>query len=261
MSLQSVVRAKLGFWVVAAAMLLWPTHGSAMSSETPGSASAEIGQVLASLPPSTGRGSPNEPFDEIAVSTAASDVSVKWRIVKDQIAAEAAVLDRCMARPDRPDGCPAAARAFLNIVAEGRARDGLARIGVINRAVNLAVIPTSDMDQWGVADHWSPPLETLTTGRGDCEDYAIAKYVALIDAGVSNEDVKLVIVHNHFPDEDHAIVVTRVSNTWLILDNRSLALVPVIDFRSAVPLFILDDTGSKRFVPAEAHFGVGKSLL
>ena len=40
------------------------------------------------------------------------------------------------------------------------------------------------MAQWGVPDRWSPPLETLATGRGDCEDYAIAKYVALTAAGI-----------------------------------------------------------------------------
>ena len=43
----------------------------------------------------------------------------------------------------------------------------------------------SDLAQWGVIDRWSAPLETFTTGRGDCEDYAIAKYVALTAAGVA----------------------------------------------------------------------------
>ena len=38
------------------------------------------------------------------------------------------------------------------------------------------------------------PLETFTTGRGDCEDYTIAKYVALRAAGIAQEDVKLIVV-------------------------------------------------------------------
>ena len=53
-----------------------------------------------------------------------------------------------------------------------------ARTAALNRAINLAIIPTSDLVQWGVVDRWSAPLETFTTHRGDCEDYAIAKYVA-----------------------------------------------------------------------------------
>jgi hypothetical protein len=52
----------------------------------------------------------------------------------------------------------------------------------------LAIKPTSDEAQWGVADNWSPPFETLQTHRGDCEDYAIVKYVAL-QAGASRDDV------------------------------------------------------------------------
>ena len=66
--------------------------------------------------------------------------------------------------------CPPAAQVFLAIVDEGRARSGRARIGVINRAINLAIIPTSDLVQWGVVDRWSAPLETFTTRRGDCEE-------------------------------------------------------------------------------------------
>jgi hypothetical protein len=48
----------------------------------------------------------------------------------------------------------------------------------------------------GVPDRWSSPLETLTTGRGDCEDYAIVKYVALLNVGIKRQDVKLVLVHD-----------------------------------------------------------------
>jgi predicted transglutaminase-like cysteine proteinase len=86
---------------------------------------------------------------------------------------------------------------------------------LINRAVDLAITPTSDEAQWGVADHWSPPFETLQTHRGDCEDYAIVKYVALLQAGLSHNDVKIVILRNLLPKEDHAAVAARVEGQWL----------------------------------------------
>jgi predicted transglutaminase-like cysteine proteinase len=60
--------------------------------------------------------------------------------------------------------------------------------------VDLAITPTRDEAQWGVADHWSPPFETLQSHRGDCKDYAIVKYVALLQAGLSHEDVRIVIL-------------------------------------------------------------------
>ena len=79
---------------------------------------------------------------------------------------------------------------------------------MINRAINLAIIPTSDLVQWGVVDRWSAPLETFTTRRGDCKDYAIAKYVALQAAGVAPEDI-LVVVRNTDTSENHAVVAVR----------------------------------------------------
>ncbi len=104
--------------------------------------------------------------------------------------------------------CPEPARDLLKIVAEGAGHTGLVRVGLINR--DSAIIPTADAAQWGAEDHWSSPFETLQTRRGDCEDYAILKYVALREAGLSSEDVKIVILRNFFPNEDHAVVVVRV---------------------------------------------------
>jgi len=69
----------------------------------------------------------------------------------------------------------------------------------------------------GRGDHWSPPFETLQSHRGDCEDYAIVKYVALLQAGLVTCDVKIVILRNLLPKEDHAVVAARVDGKWLIL--------------------------------------------
>ena len=151
---------------------------------------------------------------------------------RHSIRADNAILARCQRR-DEP--CPAAAQNFLAIIAARPARSGRARIGVINRAINLAIEPMSDLAQWGVADRWSAPLETFTTGRGDCEDYAIAKYVALTAAGVAPEDVKLVIVRNTAANEDHAVAAVRLDGDWIMLDNRWLTLVDDDEMRDVDP--------------------------
>jgi predicted transglutaminase-like cysteine proteinase len=59
------------------------------------------------------------------------------------------------------------------------------------------------------------------------------KYVALLQAGLSHDDVKIVILRNLLPKEDHAVVAARVDGQWLILDNRRLALRPVYSHRQA----------------------------
>jgi predicted transglutaminase-like cysteine proteinase len=176
----------------------------------------------------------------------AGEVAAKWRAVEAEIDREQQVLARCRAQ----EACPEVAQNLLDIVAEGAGRSGRARVGLINRAVDLAITPSSDKAQWGVTDHWSPPFETLQTHRGDCEDYAIVKYVALLQAGLSRDDVKIVILRNLLPKEDHAAVAARVDGQWLILDNRRLALVRDTDMVGSIPKFVLDEEGTRRFVPS-----------
>jgi predicted transglutaminase-like cysteine proteinase len=176
----------------------------------------------------------------------AGELAAKWRAVGGEIEREQQVLARCRAQ----EACPAAAQELLNIIAEGAGRSGRARVGLINRAVDLAIAPTRDEVQWGVADHWSPPFETLQSRRGDCEDYAIVKYVALLQAGLSHQDVRIVILRNVLSKEDHAAVAARVDGQWLILDNGRLALVRDTDMVRSIPKFVLDENGARRFIPA-----------
>ena len=63
----------------------------------------------------------------------------------------------------------------------------------------------SDLAQYGEIDVWTSPLLTFTTGSGDCEDYAIAKFVALHQAGM-REDLRIVIMHDTIRGEDHALL-------------------------------------------------------
>jgi predicted transglutaminase-like cysteine proteinase len=222
-------------------------------SETPASienhAQADVPQRSAALDPAMPAApSPpvSQPFGLAVTPVSFGNILSKWSGVEVGIRADAETLDRC--RRDAQH-CPRAARNFLAIVTQGQAQSGRARIGIINRAVNMAIEPMSDMAQWGVPDRWSPPLETFTTGRGDCEDYAIAKYVALTAAGVPAQDVKLIVVRNTAADEDHAVVAVRDGSEWIMLDNRWLTLIKDVDMPKVIPLFVLDDSGVREFVP------------
>jgi predicted transglutaminase-like cysteine proteinase len=186
------------------------------------------------------------PIFGMETESVAGEVAAKWHAVEADIDDEQRVLARC----HMDAACPVIAQDLLDIVAKGSGRSGLARVGLINRAVDLAIAPASDEAQWGVADHWSPPFETLRTRRGDCEDYAIVKYVALLEAGLSRDDVKIVILRNLLPNEDHAVVAARVEGKWLILDNRRLALVRDSEMVRSIPEFVLDEDGARRFVPS-----------
>ena len=175
-----------------------------------------------------------------AVVTSPNAISTKWAELQARMLADQATLAECRSG-DGP--CPAAARRFLSLVELGRHHEGRARIGQINRAVNLAIRPVSDLVQYGVDDFWAAPLTTMRTGAGDCEDYAIVKYLALREVGIAPENIRLMIVHDARRQNNHAVVAVRHDDEWLILDNRTMVMVRAIDAQYYWPLFSLDHHG------------------
>jgi predicted transglutaminase-like cysteine proteinase len=186
-----------------------------------------------------------EPFGLLTSPLSEGGLWAKWLGVERKLDDERVQLALCEGDPDR---CVSpAALQFLAIVDAGKAREGRARLGEINRAINLAIRPMSDFAQYGQLDVWSSPLVTLTTGAGDCEDYAIAKFVALRQAGISPDDLRIVIMRDTLRGEDHAVAAARLDGHWLTLDNRRMAMVEDANVRNFRPIFVIDQYGVKRY--------------
>lgn len=186
-----------------------------------------------------------EPFGLSASKLSGGGLREKWLGVERKLDDERVQLALCDG--DRARCVSPAALQFLAIVDNARAREGRARLGEVNRAINLAIRSTSDMAQYGQIDVWSSPLVTFATGAGDCEDYAIAKFVALRLAGVSPDDLRIVVMRDTIHGEDHAVAMARLDGHWLTLDNRRMAMVEDADVRNYRPLFVIDDQGVMRY--------------
>ena len=193
-----------------------------------------------------------EPFGLSVSRVHGGGLQEKWMGVERKLDDERVQLALCDG--DRTRCVSPAALQFLAIVDNARAREGRARLGEINRAVNLAIKPMSDLAQYGQIDVWSSPLVTFATGAGDCEDYAIAKFVALRMAGLSPDDLRIVVMRDTVRGEDHAVAMARLDDHWLALDNRRMAMVEDADVRNYQPLFVIDDHGVMRYqdLPAPA---------
>jgi predicted transglutaminase-like cysteine proteinase len=190
-----------------------------------------------------------EPFGLLTFKAPKSLVWLKWNKVEAEIKAEAPALARC--RTDSDQCTPAEAR-FADIIKQAQKLDGRAKLEFVNKRVNAAIRYTNDIAQWGVPDLWSPPLNanhngSFDTGLGDCEDYAIAKYVALHEIGVSARDIQLLLVRDNAVHLDHAVLAVRQDDHWLVLDNRWSRLVEDTDLREFAPLFALNEDGVKLF--------------
>jgi predicted transglutaminase-like cysteine proteinase len=185
-----------------------------------------------------------EPFGLATFRAPEGLLWVKWRAVERQMQVEAWELALC--QTDRAM-CSSQALFFLRLVDNAKARNGKARVDVVNRAVNSAIRYTSDYAQHGVVDLWTPPLATLAAGRGDCEDYAIAKYAILRAAGVADEDLRLLLVRDRAVRQDHAVLAVRDDGRWLVLDNRHSMLVEPGMLPQFAPLFAIDHNGVSLF--------------
>src|SRR6185295_815839 len=169
----------------------------------------------------------------------------KWRRIGADIAKEHAVLEHCRTRPEP---CPPTAGQFLQFITAVKARSGRGQLDEANRAVNMVIRYVSDFAQHGEADRWSAALATFATGKGDCEDYALAKYVALIEAGFPRDDLQLVVVRNRAARQEHAVLTARLDGRWLLLDNRFSTLTEDADASRFTPLFAMDHQGVHLFV-------------
>lgn len=76
-----------------------------------------------------------------------------------------------------------------------------------------------DNKNWGKSDYWATPIEFMTRG-GDCEDFAIAKYVALRALGVPENNMRIAIVQDQKKNVPHAILVVYSERGAVILDNQ-----------------------------------------
>jgi len=189
-----------------------------------------------------------EPFGLSATSLTGGGLHDKWQGVQRRLEDELVQLALCEGDPDRC-ASPAALK-FLTIIDAARLRDGRARLGEVNRAVNLAIRPMSDLAQHGQIDVWSSPLATLVRGGGDCEDYAIAKFIALRLAGIAPEDLRIVVMHDTVHGDDHAVAAARLDGRWLTLDNQRMAMVEDADVRNYRPTFVIDQHQVMRYVDA-----------
>jgi predicted transglutaminase-like cysteine proteinase len=77
----------------------------------------------------------------------------------------------------------------------------------------------TDEANWHVADYWENPIEFFQRG-GDCEDYAIAKYVSLRMLGVPEDRMRIAIVQDLEKNVPHAVLILYSNRGPLLLDSQ-----------------------------------------
>lgn len=128
--------------------------------------------------------------------------------------------------------------AFANSL---RHVDAMRAIEAVNAHVNARVRFVDDAPR---ADRWATASATLDSGKGDCEDYAIAKMQMLRAAGFAADDLYFVVLKDLVRRADHAVLVVRYEGRFLVLDNGTDRIIDSDAVRDYRPIFTYSSAGS-----------------
>ncbi len=118
-------------------------------------------------------------------------------------------------------------------------KDAMAQLQAVNEFMNRQPY-VEDPANWGVIDYWETPLEFLRRG-GDCEDYAVAKYVSLRDLGWPPESLLIVVLQDLNLNIQHAVLVAYLNGEPLVLDNQIRSIVRASNIRHYRPIYAVNE--------------------
>jgi len=119
------------------------------------------------------------------------------------------------------------------------------KLEYVNAFFNTHVQFLDDQALWKKKDYWATPIETLTIGGGDCEDYAIAKYITLKRLGIDEEKLRLTYVKAIEINQAH-MVLTYFENKRAIpfvLDNLIIDIKPANERNDLLPVYSFNGSG------------------
>ena len=167
--------------------------------------------------------------------------------------------DGVVARSERdlvapPSQCDAAAdvvcsaaQRWRTFIAELKTLPLRARVARVNDAMNrVRYVPA--VTNWHDPDHWETPFEFLARG-GQCQDYAIAKFMALEQSGVPEEDLRFAVVRDASLGADHAVAIVYVDGEALVLDNLVADVRPDSAIDRYIPYYSINRLGWWYHVP------------
>lgn len=135
--------------------------------------------------------------------------------------------------------------SWLNLLDNSNGDDERAQLERVNHFINRSVSFVSDQQAWGAYDYWATPAQTLRLGKGDCEDFAIAKYFSLVRMGVPSEKLRLTFVKALKQNQAHMVLAyyPSASEQPLILDNLDPRIRPASERGDLLPVYSFNNHG------------------
>lgn len=167
---------------------------------------------------------------------ASGDLSgfTKWNGTMMRVSRAATTAAAC-----RPGAC--LEREWRELLSRLQGQSQQRQLEAVNRFVNQ-VPHVDDRVNYGVEDYWATPTEFFARG-GDCEDYAIAKYVSLRELGWPPSQMRLTIVTDTSRGIAHAVLVVFLNGRAYVLDNQLAGVTPADSIRHYRPIYSISEAG------------------
>ncbi|KKN42931.1 hypothetical protein LCGC14_0708210 [marine sediment metagenome] len=119
------------------------------------------------------------------------------------------------------------------------------KLEIVNAFFNTNVLFMDDIDLWKQKDYWATPLEMLSIGGGDCEDYSIAKYFTLKELGVDEDKLRITYVKAKELNQAHMVLTyfETKRSIPLVLDNLIIEIKPASQRPDLTPVYSFNGTG------------------
>lgn len=199
-------------------------------------AAAVLAGLLATAPPAAANSSAL--FNTVEFRAESLAALPQWQRTLHRIADEERT-DQACARD--AEACPFRAVLAWQSMIKGQAgRPAIDQLQAVNRFLNEWSYKP-DEQNYGRRDYWATPLEFLRHS-GDCEDYAIIKYVSLRQLGYPADQLRLVVVRDTLRDLAHAVLAVYLPDDVYILDNLTSAVLPQRRVTQYVPYYSINET-------------------
>ena len=115
------------------------------------------------------------------------------------------------------------AEKWQHIIAGSKTDNKWKQIHKINHFFNQTIKEQDDSLIWGQKDYWASPLETISKGYGDCEDYAIAKFFSLRELGIPENKLRLLYARQIDNKQPHMVLIyyENAGAQPLVLDGKT----------------------------------------
>jgi predicted transglutaminase-like cysteine proteinase len=147
-------------------------------------------------------------------------------------------------------------KSYKGLLEELQSASNNTKLKKVNRYFNK-IIPSYDQDQYLSADKWATRKDFLFNGKGDCEDYAIAKYFTLIELGFSPSKLFLTTVRTSTGGYHMVLAYYfNLKKSPLILDNLSFKVLPFSKRKDLTPKYCQNNTGTRKLT----RYKLGKKI-